>query len=367
MREKDAVLGMVHLRVSQIDPDTYKTNGRKISELLKNASQVTQFWPIEMGLGHGKARVSVLFRAVKLLLAPQLLGFDIGRLCIANVKLRPDNCDEGWTKRELHLRITNSYSKLSRKVAHQENGFVIWDVGESHVQLPVMKRYSSALIVKLKGTVALKNGGGERAVAVIWLRDIVDGKQQTVSATLWSSNDFRRLKQNYCPLSHELEDLDTGTVKATRIGSVELDLSFVPGISQDHESHMRHAADPTLRRTWEEWTRTEYLANRKEIGKTPQSLQVEPDSEHTSGNAEADANTMERRFGGAGESDSENNDEVKQTVGHQEKLWLKHRGVMQAKPARTADWMRENVKVGAEKMKRKLELNEKVPDVETEV
>lgn len=322
-----------------------------------------------MGVGHGKVRISVLFRPVKLLLAPSLLGFDIGRVSIANVKLKPDSSDRDWSKYELCLRTTGCSSKLSRKVARQENDDLVWDAGQSPVQLSVLKRYSSAVVVKVRATGVIGAMGMDKAMAVIWLRDVVDGKQQTITTTLWSSNDFTRLKQNYYPLKHDQEDWVTETVEATRVGSVELDLSFIPGISQEHEKHMRYAADLTLRKTWEGWIRMEYLSNRKETGQAPQKLRVDMESESYSGNAEADANTTMRRSGDrkAEESSSELDDEAKQRPGHQEKLHLEHRGVMQVKPARTAEWMRENVRVGAEKLKNKMELNGRVPDVETEV
>src|SRR5207248_136122 len=63
MREHDPILGVVPLR---------------LSDVLKTSSQVTRWYPIGGGIGHGRVRLSLLFRSVETRLPNNLLGWDVG-------------------------------------------------------------------------------------------------------------------------------------------------------------------------------------------------------------------------------------------------------------------------------------------------
>lgn len=68
LREEDAILGVVPI---------------KLSDLFKTSSQVTQFFPLAGGLGHGRIRVSVLFRPVQDLSRHRTkLGWDVGTVSL---------------------------------------------------------------------------------------------------------------------------------------------------------------------------------------------------------------------------------------------------------------------------------------------
>ena len=52
---------------------------------------------------------------------------------------------------------------------------------------------------------------------------------------------------------------------------------------------------------------------------------------------------------------------------HQKELHRDHRGIMQAKPARTAQWMKDNIEEGVLAVKERMKMRGREPDVETEV
>jgi len=224
------------------------------------------------------------------------------------------------------------------------------------------------LVLKIRSTGALGASGRDKAMAVIWLRDIPDGDRRTVTAVLWHSDDFARLKQNYVELNHELEEWETGSAKASRLGTIEIDLSLSPGISKAHKGMMRHAADSKLRSSWEVWARSEDAADGDGDSMPPDS---QMDSSPKKGNTElAPEETEDKRNDEDSSTDSSEKSLRQRTVDfkeHQEELHRQHRGVMQMKPARTAEWMRDNVKIGAEKLKGKFDLDARNPTVETEV
>jgi hypothetical protein len=294
---------------------------------------------------------------------------------VGGIKFIPNGSDIDWSKYEVRLRTSNSSNKVSRKAAHQvENGEVVWDLGDDGVRLPCFDRYSSALVAKIRSIGALGSSGKSKAMAVIWLRDITDGERRTVTAALWQSDDFARLKQNYVPLNGTLDEWDTGSRKTTRIGTLEIGLSLFSGISDAHGGMMKHAADAKRRNNWEEWVRTDKAGIREGAGQVPSELEVKNDTGTVRENAEVKPENKEERH----LSDLQDNtgeEAGKKSLGqkfsefreHQADLHRNHRGVMQIKSARTAEWMRDNIKIGAEKLKSKFDLDGRSPDVETEV
>lgn len=88
LREEDAILGVVTI---------------KLSDLFKTSSQVTQFFPLAGGLGHGRIRVSVLFRPVQDLSRHKTkLGWDVGTVSRRTLKFFP-----------LALSLTIEYETLT--------------------------------------------------------------------------------------------------------------------------------------------------------------------------------------------------------------------------------------------------------------
>ncbi|OCH92775.1 hypothetical protein OBBRIDRAFT_864983 [Obba rivulosa] len=416
MRENDAVLGVVFL---------------KLSELLVNASEVTRFYSLEKGLGHGRIRISVLFRTVEAKLPPNLLGFDTGTLEIRDIAVKSDRDD--FSRCEVRLKTTTSEAenKISRKEAHKrEDGLIVWSQ-DGIAGIPVRQRYGSALLVSFREVSAFKNTG-RKALAVLWLRDIVDCEEGTIEIALWQAQhgDYSRLRLNYVPPDGDLKYWDSDKEKVERIGSVFLDIVFRPGISELH--HEMLSGSGSMRGEWDEFDREKAGGMRETVGcmdeRTPSSHnatenadtqaadgQAQPGPETdstvsggplntTSGDYEA-ANENQRRLGTntlvpekdaddqthgqvagdhgespgehhEGESDGGKDDEgggkgvvgkLKDWRDHEKELHRDHRGIMQVKPARTAQWLKDNVEEGAHAVKNRFKMKARQPDIETEV
>ncbi|PSR75771.1 hypothetical protein PHLCEN_2v8888 [Hermanssonia centrifuga] len=422
MREKDAILGVVML---------------KLSDLLVNASQITRLYSIEDGLGYGRIRVSLVFRPVEAKLPPSLLGFDTGTLNVHDlaVKLNGQQ-DMDLTKCQVRLKTTKSGAdeKVSREVCHKrEDGTVVWASEEENIKgLPVRVRYSSALLLSFKdtsSTVGLRRTG-KKALAVLWLRDIVDNDEQTIEIPLWHvrDGDYSRLKMNYSPPDGDLSAWDQDKEKMVRVGSVWIHLAFVPGLGDLHHD-MMDGGGSKRKEAWEAYTREREGGLRDSIGETGQ---VDQDSDGGDGNSrpchvkargsdpdkagdppsntsdhnqeddwEAPAhekpsmNTMvsseavenepigrhsSSTLGGVGSGEDATDDtqhegeghrgviqKLKDWKHHEQELHREHRGVMQMKPARTAEWVKDNVEEGVHSIKDRFSMKTQKPGVETEV
>ncbi|KAI0037069.1 hypothetical protein K488DRAFT_39722 [Vararia minispora EC-137] len=407
MHENDAVIGIIFLR---------------LSDLLVNASQLTRTFHLEHGLGYGRIRISVLFRPVAAKLPPSLRGFDTCMLRIRAALAKDVNVD-GLDKCELRIKVTTSASedKISRK-PHKEGGALVWE--DDITELPVRQRYAAALVLAFKHGMVRR---GKSAMSVLWLRDIGDGTRGVLSLPLWteSENGFARLKQNYAPMNGDLSHWDSDKEKLTRVGTLEVDLEVTPGVSTRHRKRM--GADTSKWQLAEEIERMERADGRKNIGQSPAHDSRMDDESQVSGkttfhsqpnsgwsptkkmvgSTEAMAghsqrqSTVSSQFGSNrtspaggdgwvradhdfayedGEAGGEEEGEEGEGEGgaknpikkirvwkqNQRELAKEHRGVMQAKPVRTAVWVKDKVEHGVHSVKDRFAMEARQPDVETE-
>lgn len=446
MREKDAVLGVVmlkvHLFVSNVVPTSLTNAVMQLSDLLVNASQITRLYSIEQGLGYGRIRLSLLFRPVEAKLPMNLLGFDTGTLMVQDVTVKVDDDNKlDLSKCELRMKTTkpNHEVKVSRKAGQKrDDGSIAWspDGDETHLKgLPVRTRYSSALMLAFKDasvTAGLK-GSGPKALAVLWLREIADNDERTLDIPLWhvSDGDYSRLKMNYSPPDGNLDAWDDDKKKVSRVGSVRVHLTFTPGIGEGHHDTM-NGGGAKRKEAWEAYTREKTGGLRDAVGeigpdKREEASRPENLAEtHTAGsessshqhshaddNSESDSATYSASSLGTPDSESEGhrpqlNTEVSTTAveneeinrhpdeddwdgdvpddgssesgekkgvvqkfkdwrQHEKELHREHRGIMQVKPARTVEWLKDNVEEGAHAVKERFSMKNRKPDVETEV
>lgn len=354
-----------------------------------NASEVTRFFPLKDGIGFGSARISVLFRPVEVKLPPSLLGFDVGTLAIRKLSARPasehgDNLLRAFQSCEVKLKASSSSDKLSRKHAErQEDGRVVWKE-DPLAQLPVQQRYSSALIIKFKETGALTSS--KLGMAVLWLRDVADSEDNVIDVALFKAADYDRLKQNYMPPDGNLDYWETSRDELTRIGTVQIDLTFKPGFSTAHRKTM-NKAEPQQKRMLEEVDRRDVVGLQEHVGHqedgkavTGENTEVRQADAHdeTQGDKENRPNANYDSESGSQEEASDNGEadssEGKGIVGklkdwkrHEKELHQQHRGIMQNKPARTAEWLKDNIEETGQKVKNRFKMKSRQPDVETEV
>ncbi|KAL1939462.1 hypothetical protein VTO73DRAFT_10018 [Trametes versicolor] len=410
LRENDAVLGTVFL---------------KLSEVFVNASEVTRCYSLEKGLGTGRIRISLLFRPVEAKLPPNLLGFDTGTLEIRDVSVRSDLIDLSKCEIRMKTTTTDAVEKVARKAAERRGDQVVW-ANDGATKLAVRQRYATALLVSFRDKSGFKSSG-RKALAVLWLRDLVDRAEGPVEAALWrvKDGDYSRLKLNYVPPDGDLAYWDSDKEKVERVGTVTLELAFWPGISEKHQE-MLGGAGAKKRAAWDEFDRQRAAGFRDSIGEldtqTPQDHQANESHEteaqdgERQGSGKTDAtmtdgpvNAQDGEQENAGpdeeqhgtnttvsaddaEVDSEADPEphkdeetgessdadsgkkkpgvigkVREWREHEKELHRDHRGIMQAKPARTAEWLKDNIEEGAHAVKERFKMKARGPDVETEV
>lgn len=296
--------------------------------------------------------------------------------------------------------------------------------------LPVRNRYSSALIMSFKEASAAAGLTriGRKAMAILWLRDIADNDDHTIEVSLWhvTDSDYSRLKMNYSPPDGNLEAWDDDKEKVKRVGSVWIHLKFKPGIGEGHHETM-NGGGSKRREAWEAYTREREGGLRESVGEIGSDMrdQASRPENFTDSRRESDQNsrsgeastedsplhtpTSQERNPLPGhsrpelntevsssaveneeidrhdqdhhaeedeeESDEEEDDEqdkgvikkLKHWKQHQKNLHRDHRGIMQAKPARTFEWVKDNVEEGAHSLKDRFSMKSRKPDVETEI
>jgi len=416
LRENDAVLGIVLL---------------KLTEVFVNASEVTRFYSLQEGVGHGRIRISLLWRPIDAKLPPNLLGFDTGTLEIRDVAVRSA---EDFSKCAVRMKVTTTpaQEKVSRKSAEKRSdGEVVWS-HEDVNQIPVRERYGAALLVSFKESTTL-GGSGKKALGVLWLRDIVDNDEGRVEIPLWRTKhgDYSRLKLNYVPPDGNLDYWDSDRESVERIGSVLLDLAFRPGISKRHHE-LLGGAGAQKRGAWDEFDREETGGMRDTVGEMDEqtsgghqakaSRESEEDDgkrdfqeqqDHTITGGPVNSTDGDDRDGAGDDNSTEGTNTVvsaayvenespdegtlvaaegedneeerahedgqdgghgmkgpvkkfKEWRQHEKELHRDHRGIMQTKPARTAEWMKDNVEEGAHALANRFKMKTRQPDLETE-
>lgn len=400
-----------------------------------NASEVTRFYSLEKGLGTGRIRISLLFRPVEAKLPPNLLGFDTGTIDIRSITVHDAHMD--LSRCEIRVKTTTGESeeRISYKAMdHRPDSTPFAWVPDGGTQLPVRQRYPAALLVSFcdKSTFNFKSSGGRKALAVFWLRDIVDRAEGApVECMLWRARDgdYSRLKRNYVPPDGDLSYWDSDREGVECVGRVRLDLVFRPGIAEKHYEMLGgHGA--RKRSSWDEYDRQKTGGLRENVGETTNvgnqdravadaDLHEAADRTDTEGGVDAsrvdsdkpdvcealeedraanttvpadevevvespeesDTEASARGTGSIGcvdghESDRGEDDlkpkrslvgKIQDWRQHERELHRDHRGVMQAKPMRTAEWIKDNVKDGVHNARDRFKMKARQPDVETEV
>jgi Ca2+-dependent lipid-binding protein len=197
VHEDDPLIGIVDLPLSQI---------------FEKRSQINDFWPLGGGLGFGQIRISMVFRSVELTVPREMLGWEYGTLEIdpdikGNVPEDIQNCkikaSTAIGYRKFHPKAPNTWRSKTDKAIH----------------LAVKKRYSSCVTLEFRSRSSLKNK--TPAFAVLWLRNIPDDEDQTITLPVWTG-DVKRARSNAC---EEFGD---------KVGEIGLKLKLWSGLSGYH-------------------------------------------------------------------------------------------------------------------------------------
>ncbi|KIM32455.1 hypothetical protein M408DRAFT_219185 [Serendipita vermifera MAFF 305830] len=321
MRENDPVMGMVFF---------------KLADLFKDGSMKTGSWSLQHGIGFGRIHLSFVFRPVLLTMPPSLVGFELGTVIVkgVTVKFKDQSLHDSA---EVRLATSGGYTKIKKGIpaaAAAHDGDDDAETGkDTHLQLPILTRYHSALVLNARKKGLLRKG--TLAMGTVWLRDLVDNHHDgIIRATLWKTDKLQEMKQNYS----KPEETVPG-VEAESIGEVELKVVFRPGISDVHEKDMRE--DPSTQRSWEEYVIMKRGGLRKAIGR--ESGQGQLDLDDLNGVTDNVQQTEAKAINPTESHDSLNG-KLKDWTDHQDNLSADHRGIKQFKGVRTAEWMADGIR-----------------------
>ncbi|KAF8684472.1 C2 domain [Rhizoctonia solani] len=364
----------------------------KLSEAFAESSQFTQLCPLEGGIGYGRIRVSLLFRPTTARLPANILGFSVGTIQLHGVKVLPDNNHTDFQDAQVRLRTSDVKERISRKAAEaQEDGSVEWNSEKVEpVQLPIQKRHGAALLLQFTTKRAL---GPQKTIAhaTLWLRDLVDGERTTIRVALWNvdGKSAEYIQQNYIPPLDSTEStIDTDGHDAKQIGAVELDVCAIAGLGNIHQKILDNS-DPLKKQKWEEYEVQDAAGLRDTVGldqegehgiREPegQNFRIESDQAddqalRSTDDEWTDTNKSHDADGTGEDSESERDGRrgpvqmFKDWKQHEHELHREHRGFMQTKPMRTANWLKDGVKKGGHKVQQRFAQHSREPEIETEV
>ncbi|CUA67212.1 Meiotically up-regulated gene 190 protein [Schizosaccharomyces pombe 972h-] [Rhizoctonia solani] len=364
----------------------------KLSEAFSESSQFTQLFPLEGGIGYGRIRASLLFRPTMARLPANILGFSVGTLQLYGVKVLPNSDHADFQGAQVRVRTSDVKERISRKAAEtQEDGSVEWNPENAEtIQLPIQKRHGAALILEFSVKRAL---GPQKkiALAALWLRDLVDGERSTIRVALWDVDGeaAEYLQQNYIPpLASGESKIDPDGHDARQIGTVELDVCMVAGLTDAHQKIL-DGSNPLNKQKWEEYEVQDAAGLRDVVGldnegregvQEPegQNFTIEEDEAgdqalRSTDDEWTDAHKSHEPDGTGEDSESESDQRrgpvrmFKDWRQHEHELHREHRGFMQTKPMRTANWLKDGVKKGGHKVQQRFAQHSREPEIETEV
>ncbi|PGH36871.1 hypothetical protein GX50_00329 [[Emmonsia] crescens] len=230
-REHDPILGVVPL---------------KLSDILQTSCQVTRWYPLDGGIGFGRARISLLFRSVETRLPPPLLGWNVGSFQITSDRI---TALDYYHHAKLKVRTSGSIGTLPRGTCNTLEGGkgVYFDVCskelKDRIRLPVKHRHRSGIIFELRK-------GDKPGCAVFWLHHCVDNEDTDVDIPIWNTKNETRLTQNYITEENWQQKRVPGLEDLTIIGRLKFKAKFSSGID---EGHSRFVQDNNSRETFETW------------------------------------------------------------------------------------------------------------------
>lgn len=168
--------------------------------------------PLTDGPGHGRVRISMVFRSIQLQLSRELLGWEYGTLQITS-DISSSDLPEDCKKLDLKLHTPDDSTTMSSQQG-------TWSGRQGQpVELAIQQRYCASLRIKFQ-----RSGPMHRhclAFAVLQLREIPDDEERTMTLVVWEGESSR-----------------VGTDSQTQgkeLGHLQIRLRFLPGLSQQHQ------------------------------------------------------------------------------------------------------------------------------------
>lgn len=328
VHEDDPLLGIIHLPLEHI---------------FSKQAQSNETYPLCGGIGYGKLRVSMIFRAVEINLPKELRGWDYGTIELGS-QITSSNVDPSL--QGLRLKISSSVNCDRMK----SNSDGTWhQKRDKEIHLAVSRRYASHMLIEFRTNRALKDKTS--AWSILWLKDVPDDEERELDLIVWTGDQktFERAKANV------LEQM------GQRAGSIKVNFKFYAGL---HEGHHR-IKDNNIK------TVMECLA----VASENRDVDMDVDGSDTSS---SDSDSDSDSSGGEGDDNAKNDNVAATSKGPIEKLkeykeksgtlHRQHKGLMQWKVARKANWVGNKLKDDLpHKLKDIFSRDRQTQGVETEV
>ena len=218
-RENDALLGMVFLPLGKV---------------FGERSQMIDTWPLVGGVGFGRIRISMVFRSVELQLPPEVRGWSYGTLEIKS----PVKAKDGLSQDVMGHRM-KVYSNLTRVKLSAEKGEWREKHGKNTMFLACRTRYSMPLMVEWRAS--MLGPDSTTAFAVFWLQDIPDEEQKTISLKVWKGGKENLKRAKSC---YDYQGLDDDE---RPLGEIEMTIKFWRGLSGYHKQYAKKEKSGNLR------------------------------------------------------------------------------------------------------------------------
>lgn len=406
VREADAILGVVPI---------------KLSELFKQSSQVTQFFPLAGGVGHGRIRLSLLFRPIQhTSRARKKLGWNIGTVRLLSSPVATDFDEaKGASAHDVHLVALRASTlagsakiaaNRARYVDRESKDAVEWGLDEAEFpyKVPARRRYAAPYVIEFRALSAL----GKRKtilMSIIWMQDMLDDDVADMRLPIWRplpGNDFHRLRQNYHNYKNEAEAEALGV---ERIGYLHVKMQFKSGLGKIHTKFDNNPGAKIVMDAWRVCTalglrsvsgdfanarlnEDGYLEDVDEADRESEpgeAYSSDSDNENDreprarASKASGDPTLGEDSGEARGSSSSadldtpdgsgvERSRSLKQKFAEwkaeKDELHRQHKGIKQYKPVRTLDWVGQTAKSAGAGLKNKFDLQDRRSQhVETEL
>ena len=354
--ENDALMGIVHL---------------PLAEIFKNRSQVNGFYPLTGGVGYGRVRLSMVWRSVQLQANPEQIGWDYGTIEISPTISTADvPGDLKDLKVKWHSNITSG-----KMYPHKEDS--TWQTRKGRpLYLPVHRRYATCLSLRLKRNGRLLSKDKTAAFAVLWLRDIADDDQKEITLPIYTGDYDRAIS---CTLEKPGE----------QIGSIKVKIAFWSGLGAGHQRWA--SQDPDIRQVMEvlDTARDNYEAkkNAEELGIIEADGGTTDSSSDSDSSSDDDEDYDENPVKGLTTNETNDTSTTSDTTEDEKKDGSKrmslidkakdykkdakqkhrrHRGLMQYKPARNLQHVKEKLGRVESKVEGLFSRHTREPGIETE-
>ncbi|KAF7561824.1 hypothetical protein G7046_g2304 [Stylonectria norvegica] len=327
LHEDDPLLGIVHL---------------SLGDLFTERSQIMGFWPLTGGIGHGRIRLSMVFRTVQLQLPPTLRGWQYGTMEV-QPRVHILDCPKDLAPAKIKFRTNLSSGKM---YANKDGSSWETKRGKS-LALAVQSRYSSCMSIALRDRGVF--GDDTEAFAVVWLKDLVDEQEMEIDVPIWKG-DFKRATASCLENCGE------------RIATLRLRATFWSGLGSAHSSWA--ANDVNLRNVVEV---IDTARDNLESGRMERQAGIVDESASSSEN-DSDSSDDEKDIpdGSSGHQQGPI-DQIRDYKRRDKGLHRRHRGIMQWKAPRTAKWIKHKMDKVENSVTDLFEHSSKQPGIETEV